>query len=249
MSHFRYRYNHAFGKIRDHIPETLKKGAFLDIGCGIGNGVAAAIAHGAAVAVGIDRSFAEFTDLFNIDDYPAICRQIHVDHAKSVLIECDIFQTSFPSWQFDYCLMLDSIEHVPDPQSFVVWAAKHIRRGGYLLIDACPLYYSPVGHHLWNYFPPETEPWAHLKPNFERRCRSLGVDEWYMQRFFELNRVTHSQIRDIVLANGFSIVNEHRGHESAEFVKLFEEFGKDIDDTIDRNLLFEDWILLVCEKL
>lgn len=248
--HFRERQRHAWNKIKWHIPDDVKTGRFVDIGCGIGNGVAAALAHGASMAVGIDRSFSEFQSEFDVADFPILCHEVGASSLQGLLLEGDIFGMTFPGGQFDYAMMLDSAEHVPDPAAFFKWAAAALRPGGYFLMDTCPLYYSPVGAHLWHWFSAQTDPWAHLKPGFRERFFDLRVNQWSIDRFDELNRATHESLRTAFVDAGFEVVEEHRSVETPEMTALFERFGEGIDlGAIKREWLFEDWILLVGRKL
>jgi 2-polyprenyl-3-methyl-5-hydroxy-6-metoxy-1,4-benzoquinol methylase len=116
LSAFDGRYQHAFNKIQFHIPESLRNGRFLDIGCGMGNAVIAALKHGASLAVGIDRSLEEFGHQFAASEFPFICQNYGVDPEKSLLLQANIFDLGFNGHGFDYVFMLDAIEHVPDPR-------------------------------------------------------------------------------------------------------------------------------------
>jgi SAM-dependent methyltransferase len=249
LEHFRERYQHAWNKIEWHVPAELKRGRFLDLGCGIGNGVAAAAAHGATLSIGIDRSLGEFGHQVMLEEFPQLCEAVGSPHGSTLLVEGDIFGIGFPPGTFDYALMLDSAEHVPNVGAFFARAFSALRPGGYFIVDTCPLYYSPVGHHLWPWFPENSAPWAHLRPDFPDRCRELGVDSWHMERVAELNRATHDDIRSAFRGAGFEIVQEHRAKPDAAKLALFDRFGPDLNlDGVQWGSLFEDWILLVGRK-
>ena len=78
------------------VPPDFRNGAFLDVGCGIGNGVIAALMHGASFAVGIDADLGEFADVprdrilsgqpidFVPEEMPAIFRHFKVDPARAL---------------------------------------------------------------------------------------------------------------------------------------------------------------------
>ena len=247
---FRERYQHAYNKIKWHIPDHVKGGKFLDVGCGTGNGVAAAAAHGASMSVGIDRSFREFGHEFCVEEFQLLCEAVGSKTDSALLVEGNIFDIKLPFPGFDYAMMLDSAEHVPDLARILKWTHESLRRGGFFLLDTCPLFYSPVGSHLWHWFPETTDPWAHLKPGFEQRCHESGIDEWSMERYRELNKVTHQEILDTCVNIGFEIVEEHRSTISPEREELFRRYGSDIDlSVIQKEWLFEDWILLVGRKI
>ena len=240
---FEGRRQHAFNKIEWHVPKNLR-GRFLDIGCGVGNGVVAALQHGFAMAVGIDR---------NLDEFPTfglpvdrMCQEYGLDRNCALLIERDIFKIGIKPGTFECVLMLDTIEHVPDPASFIAYAANCLAPGGVLLVDTCPLYYSPTGAHLFNHFDQKAIPWVHLRHDFEDMVRSRGVDEWTMTRVEELNRVTHTEIRNAFTDAGLIVIQEHRSAPSPETTRMLDENRHLLNlDGIDESLLFEDWILLV----
>lgn len=142
-------------------------------------------------------------------------------------------------------MMLDSAEHVPNPGAFFAWAYAALRRGGYFILDACPLYYSPVGSHLWPWCPELTVPWVHLRPDFLERCRIAGVDNWTMERVRELNRATHDDLCQHFVSAGLELMQEHRSQETLERAALLERVRPEINlSGIRREWLFEDWILL-----
>ncbi|KUR80494.1 hypothetical protein AQZ49_00005 [Novosphingobium sp. FSW06-99] len=65
-----------------------------------------------------------------------------------------------------------------------------------------------------------------------------------------MNKVTHQQIVDMFVGTGFEIIEEHRSKTNPEREALFQRFGSDIDlSTIQKEWLFEDWILLVGRKI
>jgi SAM-dependent methyltransferase len=244
---FTERYQHAHNKIQWHIPAELRSGKFLDIGCGTGNGVVAALKHGASIAVGVDRSFREFAHDFDPSEFPSICEHFGVEHSKSLLLEGSIFDFSLEYGAFDYAMMLDSIEHLPDPRSFVNYAYSSLRKGGAFIIDTCPLYYSPGGHHLWHYFPQAELPWAHLRKDFKQRLSA--VDKWSLDRFHELNKVTHDHVIGFFTDAGFEIELEHRSNGNDEMRAALERFRPELVlDGIPENILLEDWILVVGRK-
>lgn len=241
---FEQRRQHAFNKLYWCVPDELKSGRLLDIGCGIGNGLVAGLQIGFKSTLGVDRDLNEFV-WFKPDMFVGVCRHYGVDPAKAKLIEGNIFEIPI-SDTFDVVLMLDSIEHVPDPMAFIDKAASFVAPGGVLLIDTCPLFYSTAGAHLFSDFPPEQYPWVHLRKDFDDLCRERGVSDWSMQRYHELNKVTHDQIRSRVIGNGLTIIHEDRGKETAEARVTLETHRPILNlSGIMEHLLFEDWILLV----
>jgi len=239
---FENRRAHAFNKIRDTAPHDLNRGKFLDIGCGTGNGVIAAAQNGFALSVGIDRDFNEF-HWFEIDRFASVCRHYGVDPVHTMMVQGDIFNCKFEPKSFDFVLMLDSIEHVPDPESFIRIAADYVANDGVLVIDTCPLYFGRVGHHLFSQFDDET-PWAHLRHDFAER--SLAFDDWSMTRFAELNKVTHNQVVGWMRDAQLEVVLEHRDIPTQEDEALLDQHRASLClDDIDEKTLFENWLLVV----
>jgi len=245
---FEDRRRHAWQKLGDCIPEANRKGRLLDIACGTGNGVVAALQRGFELAVGIDRSFGEFV-WFRVDDFDRICSAYGVNPSHGLLVEGDLFQVAFPARSFDCVMMLDSIEHVPDPKRFIEVAAGYVASGGYLIIDTAPLFYCKVGHHLWTYFPMEKWPWAHLRRDFPRLVEDAKIDTWSMDRFNELNKVTHAEVKRFVEETGLTIELEHRDAPDEESRATLESLKSELVlDRIPFECLFESWVLLVAKR-
>lgn len=220
-SEFELRRQHAFNKLEFFLPPDAPKGRFLDIGCGVGNGVVAALQSGFSFALGIDRNFEEFS-WFDIKTFDAICENYQVDSSKALMLEADLFQTGLPPRGFDCVFLLDSIEHVPDPMRFLEEASKYVAPNGYLLVDTCPLFYSQQGHHLFNHIPIDEYPWAHLRNDFQDLIDKYKVDDWSIERFNELNKVTHERIRQKIISMGYEIHLEERGKNTTANELLLE---------------------------
>ena len=248
FQHFSDRFRHAYGKIAQTVPKSHLTGRFLDIGCGTGNGVAAAAAHGSRFAVGIDRNLEEYAHAVKPHDFEIFCNKLHVSTTRMLFIEMDIFKSKFKSSSFDYVIMLDSSEHVPNPKAFYQFAYDSLTPGGVFVVDTCPLYYGPVGHHLWHLFPINSNPWVHLKSGFADLCKTMGCSEWSWERFVELNRATHQDLRNAFVDVGFEIISEHRDEPSEKFLELYAKYGEGIDPEIPKSVLFEQWITLVGKK-
>lgn len=240
---FEERRAHAFNKINWHVPKHLR-GRFLDIGCGPGNGVIAALQNGFSMAIGLDRDLSDFPDAEKpIDD---LCSRYALENRNAMLIEGDLFNLKFQTESFDCVMMLDSIEHVPNPVTFIQHAAHYLKPGGVFLLDACPLFYSIAGAHLFNHFDPDTYPWVHLRKDFDILVEREKVDPWSMTRFKELNKITHQQIRDAFEANGLRILEESRGQPTDKLQSMLDDHRDNLVlSGIEESLLFEDWILLV----
>ena len=202
------RFAHASNKllaVSQYIELTGKR--LLDIGCGLGNGVLAALGAGAAMAVGVDINLSDF----GYNHFSELAAAHRLDLTRAMLIECDFsrFRVAHPG--FDVVLCIDVIEHVADPGGVIAKIHDHLNPGGLALIDTSPLYYSQLGHHLFAYFPRDETAWAHLRADFDELAGARNIDAWSLERFRELNRTTYGQLRASLLGTGFEIVAEHRG--------------------------------------
>ncbi|HKN86187.1 MAG TPA: class I SAM-dependent methyltransferase [Nitrospiraceae bacterium] len=249
LDSFASRVQHASNKIVHDVPSDVKRGRFLDIGCGVGNGLVAAVREGFQTAVGIDRDLHEF-EWFKPEMFDALALANGANPDQSILLECDLFQSAFAPRSFDCVFMLDSIEHVPAPDRFIEKAAGYVADNGVLLIDTCPLYYSKAGHHLFNHFDPAEFPWVHLRKDFRDLVASKAVDAWSMDRFEELNKTTIDHILTSIEAHGLQIERLHRPIPSEEDWAVLEKHRENLDLSLipDIKLLFEDWILLVARR-
>lgn len=211
--------------ISKNIPTKYMQGArFLDVGCGSGNGVIAALTLGAVSAVGIDRDGEEFGDTH----FAAMAEEFGVDVRATTLLATDVFNLSFFDPGFDVVMMYDAIEHVPNPSAFIKFCGNALRPGGICLIMTSPLYYGAVGHHLWDHFPEATMPWVHLYPDFEQRMVEAGVGDWGKQRYYELNKVTHGQLLQYIDDAGMQLVADNSIYHD-RFPPMLEQFRHLID--------------------
>jgi SAM-dependent methyltransferase len=247
-SDFEARRQHAFNKLLWHVPEANRQGRFLDIGCGTGNGVLAALQHGAALAVGVDRTFDEFAHLLTREQFNDVCTEAGADHKRALFVAGDIFDYAFAPGSFDTVMMLDAIEHVPNPRDFIRYAFDALAPGGVFLLDTCPLYYSAVGHHLWEQFPEDTDPWAHLMDGFEDRLAASSANEWVIDRYRELNKVTRGDILGWMAECGFEIALNHQDAPTAEQFAQFEQRRHLIGAPVSEEALLDRWVLIVARK-
>lgn len=102
------------------IPESKRK-SILEIGCGYG-------------------FFGELVSDFWNSKYLGIdiCKEA-IEYASAVLklnvIREDYLEMNYRPDEFDTCVMLDVIEHLPDPDRVVKKLSNEVKRGGYLVIS------------------------------------------------------------------------------------------------------------------
>lgn len=202
--------------------------------------------------MGIDIDLNSHKDAFDIGEFDKMLEAINISSNNKLLIEMDIFKSRFAPNSFDYITMFDSVEHIPDIPCFFRWAHSALRKGGYILVDTLPLYYSPMGHHLWPTFTVERFPWAHLRKDFEELCKSAGlnVDKEWLSKY--LNKATHQMILNDLIEAGFKIEYEHRDNENTNpgWYKMYLREKDNLDlDGIDESWLFEARIILLGQKI
>ena len=150
------------------------------------------------------------------------------------------FEAFFKKNSFDYITFIDVAEHIPDIPFFLKWSYEALKPGGYILIDTLPLYYSPVGHHLWPVFTEEECPWAHLRKDFKEKfiaaCPDASFDDWSK----DLNKATWQEIYDAACGAGFDIIFKHRDHPHIHPGR-YEKFCQ-IKDCLDLTGIEESWL-------
>jgi len=76
---------------------------------------------------------------------------------------------SFSDQSFDMVYSIATFEHIPDPKAVFEEILRLVKIGGYFYIQAGPLFHSPFGHHMFNYFP--EYPWIHLRKSTDEILR------------------------------------------------------------------------------
>ncbi|MDR2447544.1 MAG: hypothetical protein LBD58_09725 [Treponema sp.] len=107
-----------------------------------------------------------------------------------------------------------------------------------------------MGHHLFQWFPADTDPWDHLRLGFEERRHNAGIDSWSMDKFHELNKVTCGEVISMVASVGFIIEQARHGKPTDENMALYDRFRSSFDPAIlfDEQWLFEDWLSILARK-
>jgi SAM-dependent methyltransferase len=90
----------------------------------------------------------------------------------------DISRMNFPDQTFDIVYSIATFEHLANPYQALLEILRVIKTGGYGYIQAGPLYYSPFGHHMFQYF--EDYPWIHLRKSKDAivsYSKERGIDK------------------------------------------------------------------------
>lgn len=223
----------------------------LDIGCGPGNTCIAASLMNAYISIGVDKNIHSHDGKIRIENINNILSKLNVED-KIILIngllgeEFDIMPQTF-----DLITLIDVIEHLKDVNKVISTSFELLRTDGILFIDTLPLYYSPVGHHLWPYFTEKKWPWAHLRKDFAKLISEVLPTNLNLSDFYSLNKITHDEIKNIILKNNFTIIFEHKDHKYIHpgRYELFLENKKYLQlENINEDVLFEARTIFVAKK-
>lgn len=221
---------------------NFKNKVVLDVGCGTGNGALALTKKGTLKVVGIDINFEDFG--YNYFNEMAKLLEVSTDNMKFIKGNiCD--EHIFESENFDIVVAIDSFEHISNPGKALKNCNDFLKPDGYLVIDIGPLYYSPIGHHLWGYFPKETEPWAHLR--YKDISKVKDISDWSLDHFNNLNKLTVGEIRSYIKSLNLEIIHENIGRCGKD---MYKQYAAEIDHYIVPNKedLFMESVTYVLKK-
>jgi len=225
-----------------YIHSEISNKVCLDIGCGTGNGILAFQKYGALEALGIDNdlSFMGGTMMEEIALFEGI------DLSGSQRINGNVENYEFGDKQFHIILLYDVLEHLADPMTILGAAYRLLKKEGLLLISASPLYYSPIGHHCWNLFSRQDYPWIHLyDPEFSENVNKQHA--WCCQSYLGLNKITVSEILQIVRSLNFNIEKQQL-IKTGEDLSNHKERDKILAKVKDPEDLFIEGIDLLLRK-
>jgi ubiquinone/menaquinone biosynthesis C-methylase UbiE len=239
------RYIFAYSLIENITNFDHKK--VLDIGCGVGNMALAASKLGASEIYGVDINLTDFGETH----FKKLAKEKKISIDKIKFIEDRVENVKFDGEYFDVITIVDVLEHVDNPEILLKEAYRILKPEGYLLINISPLYYSQIGHHLWPYFPREKFPWIHLwKSNKNNSILKIvnDIDEWSWDHYIGLNKITLSQLKDIIDELGFKVEKFYYKRTGEE---IYEKYRNLIDIKNVPNLddLFIEWIQFILRKV
>jgi 2-polyprenyl-3-methyl-5-hydroxy-6-metoxy-1,4-benzoquinol methylase len=215
----------------------------LDVGCGTGVGAISLIKKGAQEVTGIDINFEEFGYSY----FNEIAEIQNVKREKIIFIEGNICDDDVLGPEvFDIILSVDTFEHISDPETALRNCKKHLKPDGYIVIAVSPLYYSPIGSHLWPYFPKENEPWAHLR--YDDVTKVKTIKEWHLKHFHNLNKLTIDKMRKYIKQLNLQIILESIGKCGED---LYEKYKAEIDlnKVPQKDDLFIESLLYIIKKI
>ena len=198
------RYDESLNRLKSIAVENK---ILLDVGCGVGNTVLVAAMRGAKMAIGVDVNLSAFGETH----FETIAAENKINTQNTELVEgtLGIGKCRYEDDSFDVITLIDVFEHVAEPASLLWEMSRILKPGGKMLIESCPLYYSPIGHHLWGAFPKEAMPWAHLYKNFyQELLPSSNVGNQMMSWFTQLNKITCSEVFSLIKLCGLEIAKK-----------------------------------------
>ena len=117
---------------------------YLDMGCGSGEITLQLARQGATDVTGVDI-LPRFIAL--AERHAAA--SAHGDRVKFV---CADLHAWTPARPFDVVLSFDALEHIPQPQVFLARMRDFVAPGGVAVISFGPLFHSPFGDHMGEFF-------------------------------------------------------------------------------------------------
>jgi ubiquinone/menaquinone biosynthesis C-methylase UbiE len=137
------------------------------------------------------------------------------------MIAMDGMDLKFPSNSFDLVISANVIEHVPNPDKFILEAARVLKPSGIAYIETAPVWTSARGHHVMEGMirencPEETSyrddgtvipDWAHLtytreqmQNQLSRKLNPATIDYilWYIYDSGDLNKWPWRQIKSAI---------------------------------------------------
>lgn len=126
---------------------------YLDMGCGSGELTVALAGVGVRHITGVD-----FLPR-NIDRALACARQARVSEGVR-FVRCDLYAW-VPNEKYDVLLSFDALEHIDDPGAFLRKMTDFIAPGGIAVLAFGPLFHSPFGDHMRDFFRVQI-PWRGL---------------------------------------------------------------------------------------
>lgn len=133
--------------------ETRPGLRYLDMGCGTGELSIALARLGAGHVTGVDilpRAIARAR---------AFAGELQAGDA--VQFVCEDLHAWAPEHKFDVLLSFDALEHIDNPRAMLAKMATLVAPGGIAALSFGPLFHSPFGDHMWDFFRMQI-PWRGL---------------------------------------------------------------------------------------
>jgi len=117
---------------------------YLDLGCGSGELTLALAGLGAKHVTGVD--------FLRRNIQRANACAAHARRGACVRFVCaDVYKWT-PDGKYDVLMSFDALEHIDAPGAFLRKMADFIAPGGVAVLAFGPLFHSPFGDHMWDFF-------------------------------------------------------------------------------------------------
>jgi SAM-dependent methyltransferase len=137
------KFRKLFDRFEGHLPVDPRL-RYLDMGCGTG-GLTLAF-----VTLGVKRITAVDFLPRNIEAARAHAERTGADIGVQFI--CRDLRAWDPEVKYDVLLSFDALEHIEDPGVFLRKMTDFIAPGGRAVLAFGPLFHSPVGDHMWDFF-------------------------------------------------------------------------------------------------
>lgn len=229
-------------------PAQIEGKRLVDLGAGAGALLLAALERGADLAIGVEPD--PFVSFYGPERAAAVRAEFYARAAqlpgRTAMLESGAEGVHELLTQADLVTSFDVLEHVPSPREFIQAAHRLLAPGGLFVISTCPYYYSPAGHHFFADFDVHEDPWVHLRRDPDPRLAAARFSPAHWDVFETLNQITHAEIRDVLIAEGFVIDHEHLRHSSIDV----EPFRGSLSLPADKpeTVLTEEMGQFICRK-
>jgi len=160
---------------------SIRDKRILEVGCSDGLACNLLLGENPAAITGVDV----------METVGCVYRDPKITYAKM-----NAANLHFADQTFDVCYSIATLEHCQDPYAALQEMKRVTKRGGFVYVQAGPLYYGPFGHHMFGYF--DAFPWVHLRLPVEGildYCRTHQIDQQIRQR---LGRNPEHYVREMM---------------------------------------------------
>lgn len=186
----------------------------LETGCGAGRFTEVLLARKAARVTSTDLSSAVDANQAN---FPASDRHR--------ILQCDIFALPFEPAAYDVVICLGVIQHTPDPEAAIAALYRHVRPGGWLVID----------HYRKSLAQYTKVPALLLRPILKRLSPADGsrATEWLSRVFFPLHRaVKHRRALQMLLSRVSPLLTYYQAYPQLDNRLQYEWAVLDTHDSL-----------------
>lgn len=147
-----------------------------------------------------------------------------LQHKNLRFMECDICENALANEKFDLIISYVAWEHIKKPFEALLQAKRLLKDNGKFYLYAL-LYRGAKASHLYRHI---FFPWPHLLFDAELvkgYALQLGAEQWWVDSFYDLNKLTYAEYKEYFKILGFKIVDEYLKFRplDVDFYKRFED--------------------------